>query len=105
MYDLGIAAVKAVTSTPHGVFGIDIKEDLNGIPKVTEINAGRFYTTSHFLARAGVNMPDMAFRAAQGEQLKPIGIATLEEDLYWIRMMDMGCCLQRGTGEVLWRSE
>lgn len=104
IYDLGIDSVKSVTDVPNGVFGIDIKEDSNGIPKVTEINAGRFYTTSHFLARAGVNMPDMAFKAAKGEKLSPIGIATLEENLHWIRMMDMGCCLQRSTGEILWRS-
>lgn len=105
IYNLGLAAVKAVTPKPHGVFGVDIKEDSTGVPKVTEINAGRFYTTSHFLARAGVNMPLMALRAAKGETLEPIGIATLEEGLHWIRMMDMGCCLMRKTGEVVWRSE
>lgn len=105
IYDLGLAAVSAVMKKPHGVFGIDIKEDKLGIPKVTEINAGRFYTTSHFLARAGVNMPDMAFKAAQGEKLKPLGIGILEEGLLWIRMMDMGCCLQNKDGEILWRSK
>ena len=105
IYKIGIDAVMAVTSKPHGVFGVDIKVDIEGVPKVTEINAGRFYTTSHFLARAGVNMPQMALSAAMGEKLEPRGIATLEEGMLWIRMMDMGCCLVRESGEVVWRSE
>ena len=40
-----------------GVFCVDLKEDEAGRPLVTEINAGRFFTTSNFLAEAGANMP------------------------------------------------
>jgi biotin carboxylase len=104
IYEAGINAIKAVSKNPHGVFGVDIKENKYGIPCVTEINAGRFYTTSFFFARAGVNMPDMALRAARGERLQERGVAILEEGLTWIRMMDMGYCLQNQEGDVLWRS-
>ena len=67
-----------------------MKTDYDSVIKVTEINAGRFFTTSNFFAHAGVNMPEMSVRAAMGEKLTPIGTGTLGEDLYWIRMVDMG---------------
>lgn len=105
IYDIGISAIEAVSQVPHGVYGVDIKENRDGTPCVTEINAGRFYTTSHFFARAGVNMPDLAFRASKGEDLKEIGVGVLEEGLTWIRMMDMGSCLQDSKGNVIWRSK
>ena len=44
---------------PCGAYCVDIKESASGIPNVTEINAGRFFTTSNFFAAAGLNMPDM----------------------------------------------
>ena len=61
--------------------------------KVTEINAGRFFTTSNFFAAAGINMPDMLVRCALGEDVEPIGTAPLRAGLYWIRMVDMGYVL------------
>ena len=39
-----------------------------GVGMVTEINAGRFFTTSNFFAAAGLNMPDLAMRCAIGER-------------------------------------
>jgi carbamoyl-phosphate synthase large subunit len=44
----------------------------------------------NFLAHAGINMPEMAIRAALGEELTPLGMGNVEENLYWIRMVDMG---------------
>ena len=60
-------------------------------PKVTEINAGRFFTTSNFFAAAGLNMPDMLdprARSASGSTRS--AARPLPADLYWIRMVDMG---------------
>lgn len=90
VYTIGLSAIRALMKTPHGVFCVDMKTDIDSNIKVTEINAGRFFTTSNFFAHAGVNMPEMSLRAAQGEILKPVKIGSLGDDLYWIRMVDMG---------------
>jgi len=37
-------AVLAVDQEPHGIFCVDLREDEEGIPRPTEINAGRFST-------------------------------------------------------------
>ena len=38
-------AVLAVDQKPHGIFSVDLKEDAAGMPRPTEINAGRGFTT------------------------------------------------------------
>lgn len=100
--DLARSAVLALDPTPEGVFCVDIKQDRRGAPKVTEVNAGRFFTTSNFFAHAGLNMPDMLVRAALGETLPDVGSSPLEPDLYWIRMVDMGFVLVEGTEIERW---
>ncbi len=87
---VAVSAIMALDSSPNGVYCVDIKTSAAGVPKVTEINAGRFFTTSNFFAAAGVNMPDMVMRAAMGERLAHIGLSPLEDNLYWVRMVDMG---------------
>ena len=39
------AAVYAVDDKPHGIFSVDLREDEHEIPRPTEINAGRGFTT------------------------------------------------------------
>jgi carbamoyl-phosphate synthase large subunit len=97
-----IAAIRALDPHPNGVYCVDLKEDASKRPKVTEINAGRFFTTSNFFAAAGLNMPEMAVRAALGERLKPLGAGILPADLYWIRMVDMGYTLVPGDELDRW---
>src|SRR5918992_1529900 len=100
--ELAARAVEAVDERATGVFCVDLKEDEEGRPLVTEINAGRFFTTSNFLAEAGANMPYEYVRLALGES--PNGLArfdAVEPDLYWVRMIDMGYKLVR-EGE--WQS-
>jgi hypothetical protein len=95
----GEAAVRAVVDRPHGVFCVDMKEGADGAPKVTEINPGRFFTTSNFFAHAGLNMPAMyvelgvtgTFSGPAPQRYNP-----LPDDLYWVRMIDMGFKLVRG---------
>jgi hypothetical protein len=70
---------------------------------VTEINAGRFFTTSNFFAAAGANMPYEYVRLAYGENVDGLPrYDAVEEGLYWVRMIDMGYKLVR-EGE--WRSK
>ena len=95
-------AVRSLDALASGVFCIDIKEDRSGVPKVTEINAGRFFTTSNFFAAAGLNMPDMYVRVAMGESVERLGSSPLEPDIYWIRMVDMGYVLVHGDEIDAW---
>lgn len=83
------AAIMAVTDNhPHGVFCVDLKEDEEGQPKTTEINAGRFFTTSDFFATAGCNMPHMYMQLCLGKSITPVGHDAVPKDLYWVRGMD-----------------
>lgn len=100
--ELAAAAVHALNPWASGVFCLDIKEDAHGRPKVTEVNAGRFFTTSNFFAAAGLNMPDMLVRLALGQEVPPAGASPLPSDLYWIRMVDMGFALVPGDDLHLW---
>ena len=45
--DVAQQAIRALDSRPRGVYCVDVKESASGRPKVTEINAGRFFTTSN----------------------------------------------------------
>jgi predicted ATP-grasp superfamily ATP-dependent carboligase len=90
--EVGQAAVKAISNKPHGVFCVDMKEGVDGVPKVTEINPGRFFTTSNFFAHAGSNMPAMYIELGLIGKLKekPKQLNPLPENFYWVRMIDMG---------------
>jgi predicted ATP-grasp superfamily ATP-dependent carboligase len=98
------AAVRAVSGKPHGVYCVDLKEDASGVPKVTEINIGRFFTTSNFFAHAGLNMPQMYIELGLTGKLKekPTQLNPLPPNLYWIRMIDMGFKLVK---DGAWSSE
>ena len=95
--ELAISAIRALDPRPCGAYCVDVKESAGGVPNVTEINAGRFFTTSNFFAAAGLNMPDLLVRAALGERLPPAVSSPLPADLYWIRMVDMGFVLVPGA--------
>jgi carbamoyl-phosphate synthase large subunit len=43
--ELAEAACYAVDDMPHGIFSVDMREDEDGVPRPTEINAGRGFTT------------------------------------------------------------
>ena len=45
VYTMAEAAVYAVDQEPHGFYSVDLREDEHGIPRPTEINAGRVFTT------------------------------------------------------------
>lgn len=85
-FEIGIDAVRSVDRCPHGVFGIDMKQNESGRLIVTEINAGRFYTTSDFSAAAGCNIPDAYVRRFFDPAAK---VPTLyAAGLTWVRGID-----------------
>ncbi len=100
--DAACAAIRALDPTPNGVYCVDIKESESGTAKITEINCGRFFTTSNFFAAAGLNMPDMVVQCALGDHPARRGSSPLEADLYWIRMVDMGYVLVPGDELDRW---
>lgn len=83
-------AVLSMDKEATGIFCIDLKENSKGTPCITEINAGRFFTTSNFFAEAGCNMPYYYILMALKQKLpklKPYN--AVKKDLYWIRQIDM----------------
>lgn len=91
-------AIKSLDQSATGIFCVDLKENQDGVPCVTEINAGRFFTTSNFFTQAGCNMPYFYTQLALGEKppkLKPYN--PLPANLYWVRQVDMGYKLLRNV--------
>lgn len=88
--EIAIKTIKAVSSEPHGIFGVDMAYDFDGIPNPTEINISRFFTTVRFFTEAGLNMPkifkDIALYNKFPESIQKIN--PLPDDLLWLRAMD-----------------
>jgi len=88
--ELSERAILAIDPKPHGLFGVDLTYDHQGIPNPTEINIGRFFTTHHFFTELGLNMPAIAVAIALGE--KPVlpkkRINPLKPGWVWIRGVD-----------------
>lgn len=63
--EAALRVVHALDPKPHGIYSVDLREDVHGQPKVTEVNprlAGRPWLYAH----AGVNLPLAALRALRG---------------------------------------
>jgi Carbamoylphosphate synthase large subunit (split gene in MJ) len=89
--EIAINVIKSVSNKPHGIFGVDMTYDKNGVPNPTEINISRFFTTVLFFTRAGLNMPeifkDLALYQEFPNQEKKIN--PLRDGLLWLRGMDV----------------
>lgn len=96
--EMATQAVISVDPKATGIFCVDMKGDRNGKMCPTEINAGRFFTTSYFFSTAGKKynipkaiMPYILVKLAFGETI-PEGpkYNVLPKDLFWIRHIDCG---------------
>jgi hypothetical protein len=87
---ISIETIKAVTNKPHGIFGVDLAYDNNGIPNPTEINISRFFTTILFFTEAGLNMPEIFKDIALYNEFPNLKskINPLPDGLMWLRGMD-----------------
>jgi carbamoyl-phosphate synthase large subunit len=100
---IATAAIKAIDPKASGIFCVDLKENKEGIPCITEINTGRFFTTSYFFTQAGLNMPYFYIKLAFNEKLPKLKkYNPLPKDVYWVRHVDMGYKLIK---EDQWRSK
>ncbi len=88
--ELAIRCIKAIDPEPHGIFSADFTFDWDGVPNPTEINIGKFFTTHHFITRAGCNMPKILVKLAFGEYDGEYDIRNpCEPNMYWIRGIDV----------------
>jgi hypothetical protein len=88
--NISINTIKAVTDKPHGIFGVDMAFDKEGIPNPTEINISRFFTTVLFFTEAGLNMPLIFKDIALYNEFPKFDkkINPLKDGLMWLRGMD-----------------
>lgn len=97
--NMATKAVQAIDKNASGVFCVDIKFNQAGEAMPTEINVGRFFTTSYFFSHAGkaynrpyANMPSLMLDLAFDEPIDANipQYNALPKDLYWIRHIDCG---------------
>ena len=90
-------AVLSIDSDFTGIASVDLKENDEGVPCVTEINPGRMFTTSFFFSYASkvlrkdyfANVPYLCVKLAYKETLPQMPkYDSLPADVYWIRHMD-----------------
>lgn len=87
--ELVTAAVRALEPAASGVFCFDAREDAAGVPRLTELNAGRFGLSAILLDIAGkVNLAAAYVRLAMGEHLEPILEPEPCDDWYIVRNYD-----------------
>ncbi|EDN71228.1 hypothetical protein BGP_3068 [Beggiatoa sp. PS] len=81
----------AIDTEPHGIFSVDMTYDNNGLPNLTEINIGRFFTTHYFFTKAGINFPEIYCNIALENKFPVLEkkVNPLPDGLIWIRGMDV----------------
>ena len=87
VYETAYKAIKAFEPDPHGIYCVDLRRNHEGLPFPTEINYGRFFTTSDFFATLGVNTP-AAYIDYMTTGYWASLIETLTDDIYWLRGLD-----------------
>ncbi len=87
---IAIDAIGAVDPKPHGIYGVDMAYDKDGIPNPTEINISRFFTTVLFFTEAGLNMPKIFKDIVLYNEFPTLRkkINPLPDGLLWLRGMD-----------------
>lgn len=102
-------AILSIDPNFNGIACLDLKEDKDGLPCVTEINAGRMFTTSFFLSYASKticgnyygNFPYLYMMVAFKERIPNIPkYNVLPKDIYWIRHIDAPAKLVK-NGKIL----
>lgn len=104
---IGVAAVLALDPKPHGFYSVDIKEDGNGKPHVTEVD-GKWHTTaplwgyavSKVLCDIKYNLAYLYLKLGYEEEIPNIPRTNLfPENYYLIRQLDSGVVLITDKGK------
>lgn len=88
--ETGRMSVEAIDKKPHGVYCVDMREDKQGIPRPTEINAGRWATTSPLYRHMGPNLVALQIRLAHDDRADELGDDIYPEGAELMRHIDMG---------------
>lgn len=82
-------AIRALDPKASGVFFVDLKENVDGVPCITEINAGRFANVPTIHDRVGnQNMAVAYVRLAFGEPVKVREVRGAAGEYYVLRDLD-----------------
>jgi len=83
-------AIYSIDPTPHGVFSVDFRENKNNILCVTEINAGRFLSSSlHLFHKSKLLLPYWYVKLAYNEKIPEVKkYNPLPDGLVLIRQVD-----------------
>jgi carbamoyl-phosphate synthase large subunit len=86
---VALQAVRAADPRPSGTFFVELREAVNGVPCITEINAGRFPSgVTALFAKGKHNMVGVFARTAAGETVTVDECVDSPEDLYLVRDID-----------------
>ena len=87
--DVAERAVRAVDASASGAFSVDLKENRDGVPCVTEINVGRLLTGTPIFDLTGRhNMAATYVRLGLGQRVMIDDAYDAVEDFYMIRDLD-----------------
>ena len=95
--EMALSAIRAIDARPNGIFSVDMTLDADGLPRPTEINIARFFTTIQFFTAAGLNLPEIYCELGlQGRSVwTGPKVNPLPTGLMWIRGMDVAPQLRR----------
>jgi hypothetical protein len=88
LHDTAQRVIGALQGTPNGVYMVDAREDSAGRPRVTEVNCGRFGTTSMHWHFARCNLVGAYIHYGLGREHHQVG--RCEPGIAWAREMDAG---------------
>jgi len=87
--EIALKTVNAIDKNPKGVYSVDLREDEEGVPNITEINAGRFTMPHYFFTACGYNFSYFLVKLAYGENVPPLPkFNAVPKDFYIIRRTD-----------------
>jgi carbamoyl-phosphate synthase large subunit len=87
--DVAGTAVAALDARASGVFNVDLKENADGVPCVTEVNAGRFAMITNIYDLTGKHNTALIFvRLALDEPIEAAEPWDVAEDYYLVRDLD-----------------
>ena len=87
--DVSVRAMRAIDPLATGAFGIDLKENADGVPCVTEINAGRLFFGMTTIGSLGKhNLVECYVRLGLGETLAFDDAYDCPPDYYVVRDVD-----------------
>lgn len=87
--DVSQKVIKALSKHPNGCIGVDYTLDDEGCPNLTEIQPGRMYTSSHFMAKCGINFPYLFCKLALNIKISKDELNyKINEDMLWLKYVE-----------------